>query len=125
MDKQKEPTKCGKDTPGILSIRIRTIWYQLLLLVEYAYNNCKASAHKLTPFLANYGFNPQTEWMQERETQNKGATMYMHWMKTIQEKAKTTLEQTRVAMKEYYDQRATPQPEINIGDLVMLNAKKI
>ena len=35
-------------------------WYQLLPLAEYAYNNSKASAHKLTPFFANYGLHPQT-----------------------------------------------------------------
>ena len=51
--------------------------------------------------------------------------MYTHWMKAIQEKARTTLEQTREAMKKYYDQQATPQPDIDIGDLVMLNAKNI
>ena len=53
--------------------------------------------------------------MKERETQNPGATMDMHWMKTIQEKARTTFEQTREARKNYYDQRATPQPDIDIG----------
>ena len=42
-------------------------WYQLLLLAEYAYNNSKASADKLTPFIANYGSHPQTEWMKERD----------------------------------------------------------
>ena len=98
-------------------------WNQLLPLAEYAYNSSKASAHKLTPFFANYGFHRQTEGMKERETQNPGASMYTHWMKTIQAKARTTLEQTREAMKKYYDQRATLQLEIDIGDLVMLNAK--
>ena len=58
-------------------------WYQLLPLAEYAYNNSKASAHKLTPFFANYGFHPQTEWMKERDVQNPGATMYTHWMQTV------------------------------------------
>jgi len=51
--------------------------------------------------------------------------MYTHWMKTVQENTRTTLEQTREAMKKYYDQRATPQPDIEIGDLIMLNAKNI
>ena len=51
--------------------------------------------------------------------------MYTHWMKTIQEKARITLERTREAMKKYYDKRATPQPDIDIGDLVMLNTKNI
>ena len=51
--------------------------------------------------------------------------MYTHWMQTVQNKARKTLEQTREAMKKYCDQRATPQPDIDIGDLVMLNAKNI
>ena len=51
--------------------------------------------------------------------------MYTHWMKSIQEKARTMLEQTREAMKKYYDPRVTPQPDIDIGDLVMLNTKNI
>ena len=51
-------------------------WDQLLPLAEYAYNNSKASAHKLTPFFANYGFDPHTKWLKERDVQNPGATMY-------------------------------------------------
>ena len=100
-------------------------WHQLLPLAEYAYNNSKASAHKLTPFFANYAFHPQMKWMKEREAQNPGGTMYTRWMKTVQENGRTTLEQSREAMKKYYDQRATPQPDMDIGDLVMLNAKNI
>jgi len=53
-------------------------WYQRLPLAEYAYNNSKASAHKLTPFFANYRFYLQTECINEREAQNPGATMYTH-----------------------------------------------
>jgi len=78
-------------------------WYQLRQLAEYAYNNSKASAHKPTPVSATSGFNPETEWMKESEAQSRGGTMYTHWMKTVQEKARTTLEQTRDAMKKYYD----------------------
>ena len=104
---------------------VQNDWYQPLPLAEYSYNNSKASAHKLTPFFANYGFHPQTEWMKEGAVQNPGATMYTHWMQTVQNNARKTLEQTREAMKKYYEQRATPQPDIDIGDLVMLNAKNI
>jgi len=100
-------------------------WYQLLPLAEYGYNNCKASAHHLTPFFANYLFYPQIEWMKEREPQNPRATMYTHWMKTVQENVRTTLEETREALKKYYEGRATPPPNIEIGDLVILNAKNI
>jgi len=46
-------------------------------------------------------------------------------MKAGQEKARTTLDQTREAMKKYYYRRVTIKPNIAIGDLVILNAKNI
>ena len=46
-------------------------------------------------------------------------------MKTIHEQARETLEKTREAMKKYYDRKATQQPDIKVGDKVMLNAKNI
>jgi len=36
-------------------------WYHLLHLAEYAYNNSVTTAHDMTPFFANYGYDPQTE----------------------------------------------------------------
>src|SRR5437879_11542716 len=63
--------------------------------------------------------------MKEQEAQNPGATMYTHWMKTIHAQAKEALEKTREAMKKYYDRKAIPQPDIKVGDRIMLNAKNI
>ena len=100
-------------------------WYQLLPLAEHAYNNSATNGHKMPPFFANYGFHPQTEWMKEREAHNPGATLYAHWMQDIHRQAKQTLEKTRESMKKYYDRKATAQPNIEVGDLVMLNAKNI
>jgi len=100
-------------------------WYQLLPLAEHAYNNSATNAHKMTPFFANYGFHPQTEWMKEREAHNPGATLYVHWMQDIHQQAKQTLENTWESMKKYYDRKAKEQPSIEVGDLVMLNAKNI
>jgi len=36
-------------------------WYQLLPLAEFAYNNSRTNAHGMSPFFANYGYDPQTE----------------------------------------------------------------
>jgi len=58
-------------------------WYQLLPLVEHAYNNSATYMHKMNPFFATYGFHPQMEWLKEREAHNPGATMYAHWMQDI------------------------------------------
>jgi len=79
----------------------------------------------MTSFLANYRFHTQTEWMKEREAHNRGATIYAHWMQDIYRQARQTLENTRETMKKYYDRKATEQPSIKVGDLVMLNARNI
>jgi len=100
-------------------------WYQLLPLAEHAYNNSATNAHKMPPFFANYSFHPQTEWMKEREAHNRGATLYAHWMQDIHQEAKQTLENTWESIKKYYDRKAKEQPSIEVGDLVMLNAKNI
>jgi len=78
----------------------------------------------MSPFFANYGFHQQAEWMKEREAHNPGATLYAQWMQAIHQQAKQTLENTRESMKKYFDRKTTEQPRIDVGDLVMLNAKK-
>jgi len=100
-------------------------WYQLLPLAEFAYNNSATNAHGMSPFFANYGYHPQTEWMRERQAQNPGAELYSHWMKTIHKRAVEALNYTREAMKKYYDRKALQQPDYKEGDLVMLNGKNI
>jgi len=46
-------------------------------------------------------------------------------MQDIDQQAKKTIENTRESMKKYYDRKVTEQPNIEVGDLVMLNAKNI
>ena len=43
----------------------------------------------------------------------------------MHQKAKTLLENTGEDMSEYYDLKARLQPDIKVGDLVMLNTKNI
>jgi len=100
-------------------------WYHLLPLAEYAYNNSVTTAHDMTPFFANYRYHRQTECVKEREAQNPGANRYAHWMQTIHQQARQSLERTREAMRRYYDRKAKQQPEFKVCDLVMLNAKNI
>ena len=46
-------------------------------------------------------------------------------MQTTQLKAREALHRTRESMNKYYDRKAKQQPDIAVGDLVMLNAKNI
>jgi len=100
-------------------------WYQLWPLAEFAYNNSATNAHRRTPFYANYGFYPQAEWMKESEALDPGAGLFSHWMKAVHEKAHKALDQVREAMKKYYNRKALEQPNLEVGDQVMLNAKNI
>jgi len=79
----------------------------------------------MTPFFANYGYHPQTEGLKEREPRNPGANLYAHWMQTIHQQARQSLEKTREAMGGYYNRKAKQQPDFKIGDMVMLNAENI
>ena len=79
----------------------------------------------MSPFYANYGFYPQTEGMKEGVVQNPGAPLYTYWMQAIHVQAHDILERTRKSMSKYYDRKAKQQPDIKVGDQVMLNAKNI
>ena len=96
-----------------------------MLLAEHPYNNSATNAHNMTPFFANYSFHIQPKWMTAREAHKTEATMYAHLMQDIDQQAKQPLENTRESMKKYYDRKATEQPNIAVGNLVMLNAKNI
>jgi len=100
-------------------------WDQLLPLAEHAYNNSTTNAQIMLPFYANYGFHPETEWMNKPEAQNPGGGLYAHWMLVTQQHARKALEQSREEMSKYYDRKGRQQPDIKVGDLVMLNAKTI
>ena len=79
----------------------------------------------MTPFYAHYGYHPRVIWPAEKETRNPASRLYAHWMKGTHEKAIKALEDTRATMGKYYDQHRQPQPEYQVGDQVMLNAKNI
>jgi len=45
-------------------------WCDLLPLAEYTYNNSATTATQMSPFFANYGFHPRTNWPVEKESKN-------------------------------------------------------
>ena len=99
--------------------------YKLLPLAEHVYTHSATTAHKMTLLFANHGFHPHREGIKEREAHNPGATMYAHWMQDIHPQAKQTRENTLESMKQYYDRKATKQPDIRVGDFVMLTGRNI
>src|SRR5687768_1597502 len=58
-------------------------WFELLPIYEYVYNNSVISTTKFSPFYANYGFNPRTNWLTDVEPRNPFAKLYTHYLKAI------------------------------------------
>lgn len=100
-------------------------WVSLLPLAEFAYNNSVTQATRMTPFYANYGYNPRTIWPSDGEGKNPASKAYAHWMRQVHERASQALKDTRASMSKYYDKGKQEHPKYEIGDLVMLNAKNI
>src|SRR6266571_7712833 len=70
-------------------------WVDLLPLAEYAYNNSVTTATQMSPFYANYGFYPRTNWPVEMESKNPASKNYAHWMENVHEMCIDRLKQTR------------------------------
>ena len=43
-------------------------WAELLPLAKHAYNTATSESTKVSPFFANYGFNPETQWVKPMAT---------------------------------------------------------
>ena len=78
-------------------------WYELLPMAEYAYNNSVTTATGFSPFYANFGFNPRTNWPTETTPVNPSSDLYGHYMSSVHDQCKRNLEVTRAAMGRYYD----------------------
>ena len=96
-----------------------------MLICEYAYNNSATSAHGLSPFYANYGYHPRSNWPVEVEAKNSAGRNYTHWMVSVHEWCKAALLNTAEGMKRYYDRKAKDIPRLKVGDLVMINGKHL
>jgi hypothetical protein len=97
----------------------------MLAMAEYAYNNSKHSSTKISPFYANNGFEPRTNWPTDIQFRNPASELYGHYMNTVQLKLSKQLEQSIEAMRKYYDKKRKLIEPFQKGELVMLNGKNI
>jgi len=94
-------------------------------MAEYAYNNSKHSSTKISPFHANYGFEPRTTWPTEIQFKNPASELYGHYMTNIHTKVKERLSEAMESMKKNYNnKRKSIEPFVK-GELVMLNGRNI
>jgi hypothetical protein len=100
-------------------------WASMLAMAEYAYNNSKHSATKISPFYTNYRFEPRTNWPTEVQFRNPASELYGHYMTSVHSKLSNQLKVSIEAMRKYYDKKRKSIEPFAKGDLVMLNGKNI
>ena len=100
-------------------------WANLLPIAEFAYNNAPHSATQISPFFANYGYNPRATSNLDASIPDPTAHDFAH---ALIEVHKYCREQITVAQSQYQipaDRHRLTPPNFMVGDLVWLNAKNI
>ena len=100
-------------------------WADLLPIAEFAYNNAPHSATQISPFFANYGYNPRATLSLDVSVPDPTAHDFS---KSLSDLHRYCREQVAVAQSQYQvpaDRRRLPAPDFEVGDLVWLNAKNI
>jgi len=100
-------------------------WSEMLAMAEYAYNNSKHSTMKISPFYANYSYEPRSNWPIEIQFRNPASELYAHYMSTIHDKLREKLSEAKDNMAKYYDKKRREIPGSKKGEFVMLNGRNI
>lgn len=103
-------------------------WHDLLPLAEFVYNNAKNSSTGISPFYANYGYNPRaTARVQTTDSayEHPAAESLLAHLSQVQTRLRTTLAEAQATYKRKFDRKAKPAPSLEVGDLVWLNRRNI
>jgi hypothetical protein len=103
-------------------------WADLLPLAEYAYNSAISEATKFSPFRANYGFEPRTNWPNPKpaaEWDNPASGVIVSQWESIWHSMKENLAKSRLRMSRWYDKHHQQGPEFTPGDEVMLDRRNV
>jgi len=100
-------------------------WVDLLPMAEFAYNNSVTTPTGVSPFFANFGFNPSSTDPAAVNTLHPASKAYAHWMSTVHEETRKALSIAQERMRKYADRKRQDAPPYKVGDLVMLSGRNI
>jgi hypothetical protein len=80
-------------------------WREMLAIAEYVYNISRQSTTKITPFYANYHYEPWTNWPTETLFKNAGSEIYAHYMVEFHRKLENQLKQSGKRWKNTMSER--------------------
>jgi len=100
-------------------------WPDWLGTAEFAYNNKVNSSTKVSPFIANNGWNPRMGFKMRKKGKVLRAEEFMTKMKEIQEEAQVVLRKAQEEMKKQADWHRGEVEEYRVGDMVLLSTKDL
>ena len=100
-------------------------WVQHLPIAQFAYNSATTETTKVTPYYANYGYEPTAYREAGKSLGNPRAEAWADKQQGIFEMVKKELEFARSRMKKYADQKRTPGPPLREGDNAYLLRRNI
>ena len=103
-------------------------WNQWLALAEFASNNHASETTNVSPFFANYGYDPAIELNTSPSTSGKpdvDAKQYSQRLADIHDHCRAEMLRSQFQYSEQADRRRQPAPRLQIGDQVWLDARHI
>lgn len=95
-------------------------WMNWLPFAELAYNNRHHSANGMSPFYAEYGYNPSFSIDPVASQSVAAADERLENIRRVQDELKHLLEMTAERMKRFHDAWVDEAPDYIPGDLVYL-----
>ena len=109
-------------------------WEEMLHLAEFAMNNQASETTGISPFFANYGYDPRASPADESvapppppvESAPEWALFNMLWMKDeILDHLRAEIQHAQSVQQESADARRSPAPAFRVGDQVWFNAQNV
>jgi len=103
-------------------------WHQWLALAEFATNNHVSETTGVSPFFANYGFDPRLELDNDDPPQGQpdiDAQGLIQTMEDIFDHLRVEMARAQQIYAESADRRRDPAPAFKEGDLVWLSTRNI
>jgi len=100
-------------------------WVELLPLAQWAYNSSENEKLGMSPFKANYGYNPAMNTIQEGGLEAPASTELAQKIVDTQREMKKELDFLQNRMAHYYNKKRLSAPILKEGDKVYLTRRYI
>jgi hypothetical protein len=101
-------------------------WVELLPLAQFAYNSAESDGTGVSPFFANYGYNPTAYRTPLDDTKNaQEAIVKVEELRTLQQELATDIKFIAQRSAIYYNKKHSVEPELKEGDKVYLLRKNV